>query len=97
MPVYVVAQLRFKDVERYRRYQSRFADVFKKFPGGRLLAADEAPARLDGDWQADKIVIMSFDTEDQARRFLDSREYDEISIDRRAGAETSALLVKGFG
>ena len=97
MPVYVVAQLRFTDVERYRRYQSRFADVFKKYPGGRLLAADEAPARLDGDWRADKIVIMAFDTEDQARRFLDSPEYDEISIDRRAGAETSALLVKGFG
>ena len=97
MPVYVVAQLRFKDVERYRRYQSRFADVFKKFPGGRLLAADEAPGRLDGDWQADKIVIMSFDSEDQARLFLDSPEYDEISVDRRAGAETSALLVRGLG
>ena len=97
MPVYVVAQLRFKDIERYRRYQARFADVFKKFAGGRLLAADEAPGRLDGDWQADKIVIMSFDSEDQARCFLDSPQYDEISVDRRAGAETSALLVKGVG
>ena len=97
MPVYVVAQLRFKNIELYRRYQSRFADVFRKFPGGRLLAADEAPTRMEGNWDADKLVIMAFDSEEQARQFLDSPEYAEISVDRRAGADTSALLVRGIG
>jgi uncharacterized protein (DUF1330 family) len=97
MSVYVVAQLRFKDIERYRRYQSRFADVFKQFPGGRLMVADEAPRQLEGDWRADKIVIMAFDSEDQARRFLDSPQYAEISVDRQAGADVNALLVRGLG
>lgn len=96
MPVYVVAQLRFKDVDRYRQYQARFASVFGRF-AGRLLAADEAPKRLEGDWDAQKIVIMSFESEDEARRFLDSPEYAEISVDRRAGADTTGLLVRGFG
>ena len=35
-----VAQLKFRDRERYNRYQSRFADIFRKFRG-RLVAADE--------------------------------------------------------
>lgn len=85
MPVYVVAQLRFNDIERYRRYQSRFFDVFRSFPGGRLLVADGVPQHIEGNWNGDKIVIMSFDGEDRARQFLESPEYVEISVDRPGG------------
>jgi uncharacterized protein (DUF1330 family) len=97
MPVYVIAQLRFKNVELYRRYQARFPDVLKKFPGGRLLVADEAPKPLEGSWDTQKIVIMSFASEDEARRFLDSPEYAQIAVDRRAGADVQSLLVRGIG
>lgn len=96
MTVYVVAQLRFINEDLYRRYQGRFAGVFKNFKG-RLLAADEKPVVLDGEWQRDKIVIMSFPDADEARRFLDSPEYQEISKDRVAGADNIGLLVRGFG
>ena len=42
MTVYIVAQLKFTRRELYNRYQSRFADVFRKFKG-KLLVADEHP------------------------------------------------------
>lgn len=95
MTVYVIAQLKFTDEARYRKYQARFFDVFKN-SGGRLLAADEKPAVLEGEWQRDKVVVMSFPEEQQARAFLDSPGYQEISKDRIAGAETVALLVRGL-
>lgn len=95
MTVYVVAQLTFTNENLYRRYQSRFAGVFKQF-NGRVLAADESPVLLEGEWSRNKIVMMAFPDEAEARRFLDSPGYREISEDRIAGAETVALLVKGF-
>lgn len=95
MTVYVIAQLKFTDEDRYRKYQARFFDVFKD-SGGRLLAADEKPVVLEGEWPRDKAVVMSFPDEQQARAFLESPGYREISKDRIAGADTIALLVHGL-
>jgi len=95
MSVYVVAQLRFTDEAIYRRYQGRFASVFAG-AGGRLLVADEAPIVLEGEWTRDKLVIMEFATAASARDFLESPAYRSISEERRAGAETIALLVRGL-
>jgi uncharacterized protein (DUF1330 family) len=95
MTVYLVAQLSFTDVAAYRRYQAKFMDVFAKFDG-RLLAADEHPKVGEGHWGKDKIVIMSFPDEEACLEFANSPEYEEISKDRRAGAETVSLIVKGI-
>ncbi|MFH1344476.1 MAG: DUF1330 domain-containing protein [Pseudomonadota bacterium] len=95
MTVYVIAQVKFTREEYYRRYQARFADVFKPF-AGRLLVADERPKVLDGEWTRDKVVVMEFSDEPEAMRFLDSPAYQEISRDRIAGAEVLSLLVRGL-
>jgi len=95
MSVYVIAQLRFIDVDLYRRYQKQFLFVFRS-SGGKLLAADEAPTVLEGKWALNKVVIMEFEQASTARQFLDSPEYQLISRDRLAGAETTALLVQGL-
>jgi uncharacterized protein (DUF1330 family) len=93
--VYVVAQLAFTRVEAYRRYQARFMDVFRHFDG-RLLAADEQPAVLEGRWDRDKLVLMSFPDEQAYRRFAESPAYQEISKDRKEGADSVVLLVHGL-
>ena len=62
MTVYVIVQLKMTDRAAYDRYQARFFDVFKKF-SGRLLSADEKPAVLEGAWDRDKLVLMSFPDE----------------------------------
>lgn len=95
MTVYVVAQLRFTDQTRYRLYQARFAEAFVG-SGGRLLAADESPQVLEGEWPWSKLVMMAFPDEAAARAFLDGPLYREISEHRRAGAQTTALLVQGL-
>ncbi|MBM7061689.1 DUF1330 domain-containing protein [Pseudomonas sp. UL073] len=95
MTAYVLAQLRFTDRAAYNRYQTGFMEVFRRFEG-RLLAADERPAVLEGEWQRDKVVLMAFPDEAAARRFAESPEYQAISVDRRAGADTLSLLVHGL-
>ena len=95
MSAYVIAQLRFINEAAYRRYQCRFAGVFAG-SGGKLLAADEAPIVLEGEWASDKLVNMEFDGSEMARKFLQSPAYQAIGEDRKAGAETIALLVRGL-
>ncbi len=96
MSAYVLAQLQFTNVERYRRYQSRFIEIFAQ-SGARLLCADESPTLLEGDWLGDKVVLMEFPDEASALRWLQSSAYQAIAEDRKAGANTTALLLKGLG
>ena len=95
MTVYAIAQLRFIDRAAYDRYQARFMDVFRRHRGT-LLAADESPEVVEGHWDRDKVVLMSFPDEAAFRSWSESPEYQEISKDRRVGADTVVLLAKGL-
>jgi uncharacterized protein (DUF1330 family) len=93
--VYAIAQLRFTDRAAYDRYQARFIDVFRRYRGT-LLAADESPEVVEGSWDREKVVLMSFPDETAFQSWSESADYQQISKDRRAGADTVVLLVKGL-
>ena len=95
MTVYAIAQLRFTDRAAYDRYQARFLDVFARF-SGTLLAADESPQILEGRSDREKVVLMSFPDETSFRAWANSAEYQEISKDRRAGADSLVMLIDGL-
>ncbi len=96
MAVYCIAQMRFTDRAAYDRYQARFMEVFLRFKG-RLLAADEAPQVIEGQWDREKVVLMSFPDEAAYRDFASFDAYQEIARDRLAGTEAVVLLAKGLG
>lgn len=95
MSVYIVAQLRFTDRAAYDRYQARFPAVFAK-SRGRLLAADETPKVLEGEWRHEKLVLLEFPDEPSARGFIQSPAYRAIALDRKKGADTLAVLARGL-
>lgn len=94
MTVYAIAQLKIHDRARYKRYLERFMDVLKAHKG-RLLAADDSPRVLRGDVTMDKVVVLSFENEEQFRAWGASPEYVEISKDRDASSDATILFVKG--
>ena len=69
--------------------------VFRNFKG-KLLVADDRPVVLEGNWPRDKLVIMEFPDAEAAREFQESREYQDISVDRKAGADAIVLTVRGL-
>ena len=69
--------------------------VFQRYKG-RLLAADESPRVLEGHWDREKVVLMSFPDEAAFFERSQSPDYQEIAKDRYAGATTVSLLVKGI-
>jgi uncharacterized protein (DUF1330 family) len=78
-----------------RRYVERFMGVMKNYQG-RVLVADEHPVVLEGAWDGNKIVVISFPDEPAFRAWAESPEYLEIAKDRKAGAKSVILLVKGI-
>ena len=95
MTVYAIAQLKFTDRAAYDRYRARFMEVFRRHPGT-LLAADESPVVIEGEWDREKLVLMSFPDEAAFHDWAQSPEYQDISQDRLAGADTLVLLVEGL-
>ena len=95
MTVYAIAQLRIHDRESYDRYQAAFMPIFSRY-GGQLLAADEKPRPIEGEYDRDKVVLMSFPDRESFEAWANSAEYQEISKDRRAGADTVTVLVRGL-
>lgn len=95
MTVYAIAQLKFTDRDAYDRYQAAFMEVFQRY-SGTLLAADEAPQVVEGQWDREKVVLIAFPDEAAFREWAESPDYQGISEDRRAGADTVVLLVQGL-
>jgi uncharacterized protein (DUF1330 family) len=93
--VYAIAQLKFTHRDAYNRYQAAFMEIFQRY-SGTLLAADEAPRLIEGEWDRDKVVLMSFPDEAAFREWAESHEYQRISEDRRAGADTLVVLVQAI-
>jgi len=93
--VYAVAQMSIHDRARYDRYVSRFMRVLAGFDG-RLLAADEAPAVLEGTWPHQKVVLLEFPDRPAFERWANSSEYTDIAKDRIAATTGCVLLVTGI-
>ena len=96
MPVYIVAAISIHDREGYDRYASRFFATLKG-TGGRLLASDEAPQVLEGEWSGSKVNLISFPDRESAERWYTSEAYREIAKDRLAATDGTIWLVTGFG
>lgn len=94
MTVYAIGQITITDREAYDRYLSRFNQVFGRFKG-RLLAADEKPEVVEGRWEWQKVILISFPDVRAFRDWFDSPDYRRIAHDRMSGTSGVILLASG--
>jgi uncharacterized protein (DUF1330 family) len=95
MSVYCIAQISITNRDIYNRYQARFMDVFQKFKG-QVLAADEKPQVVEGEWHHQKIILLKFPDQKSFEDWANSPDYQEIAKDRKSGSEGIVLLVKSI-
>lgn len=96
MAVYGVATITIHDRTAYDRYSGAFMEVFAQSKGT-LLAVDETPQAIEGEWTATRLVLISFPDEAAFRDWFDSPAYQAIARDRHAGSVATILLAKGLG
>jgi len=92
---YIVAELKVHDPETMVRYRLLSQAAVEQY-GGRFLVRGGESGVLEGKWTPpQRLVIVEFDTVEQARRFHDSPEYRAARKLRENAAEMNMLVVSG--
>lgn len=94
MPAYIIVDLEITDPDGYADYGQRVPPTVAAY-GGRYLVRGGTVETLEGDWQPKRLVVLEFDSAQQARAWWASEEYREPKAMRRRAARTRMLLVEG--
>lgn len=93
--VYLIASLNIHDRERYGQYEAGFMDIFAAYEG-EMLAVDETPDVLEGDYQATRTVLIRFPSQDAADDWFNSEAYQALATHRHAASTGSIIRIKAF-
>ena len=91
---YVIVEIEITDPELYERYKQLAPPTVQAY-GGRYLARGGATAALEGVWDPQRLVILEFESLEQARAWHDSPEYREARSLRWRAAQSRMLAIAG--
>jgi len=92
---YVIAQASVTNPEQYEGYKALAGAAVAKY-GGKYVVRGGATHLLEGDWAPPRLVILEFDSVEQAKRFYDSPEYRAAREQRQGAAQMNMLVVEGL-
>ncbi len=95
MAYYFSAQIRIHDPEEYDRYLENFDEIFSRHQG-KILAVDESPTLLEGEWNYSRSVLMRFESREEFEDWYFSRDYQQIMKYRLNAAKCDTILIKGY-
>lgn len=96
MASYIVARITINDRERYAQYEAGFLEIFAAH-AGKLLAVDDNPEVLEGDWRCTRTVIAEFPDRESALAWYRSDDYQTLAEHRFAASDGEVALLAGFG
>ncbi len=92
VPVYFIVQEEIRDADAMTEYGQKARAAPSP---GKVVAVDDAPKILEGDWHGQRAVIIEFEDEAAFRAWYDSPEYQEALKIRLAATDSRAALVQG--
>ena len=94
MAGYAIIHDEIQDQALFAEFRKRVGPTVEAH-GGRYLVRGGAIEVMDGDWVPDRIIVIEFDSVEQARAWLTSPEYAEIKQIRMKAANASVIIVEG--
>ena len=94
MSSYFLALIDIHDPECYEQYLDGFDEIFSNYRG-QVLAVEDAPRVLEGNWPAKRTVLIKFPNDDELHRWYDSEEYQQLATHRKAAAFPTAAILSG--
>ena len=95
MTAYVIVDINIHDPLRYEEYKNLAAPTVELY-GGKYIARGGRTERLEGDWSPSRLVILQFDTLEQAKQWHDSPEYSGARKIRYETATSSMVVIEGI-
>jgi uncharacterized protein (DUF1330 family) len=94
MSCYFVAHITIHDRAEYKLYEDGFDEIFARYKG-EVVAVDDHPKLLEGEWPYTRVVMIRFPDEQEARRWYDSSAYQQLVRHRLNAATANVVLVHG--
>ncbi len=94
MPAYVIVDVEVTDQERYNAYRQLSGPSVQKH-NGHFIARGGAVELLEGDWLPKRLVIIEFESVEQAKHWYNSPEYREARQVREGAANFNMIVVEG--
>ena len=94
MAAYVISDVETRDPQGMTRYRTLAADSIAHH-GGRYVVRGGPVETLEGGWTPEAIVVVEFDSADQARAWYASPEYAEALTVSQTALARRLILVEG--
>ena len=94
MAAYVITYLEITDPTAFQAYRKLAAPTFAPY-GGKPVVVDGPFEILEGMIQPRSVVVIEFETMEQARKWYASPEYAQTIPLRQQAANASLILVEG--
>ena len=92
---YAIILLDVHDRDRYAEYARRATEIEDRH-GGRPLVVSDTREVVEGEWPAERTVVLEFPSIDHVRAWYEDPDYQDL-ISLRHGATSSRILfVEGF-
>ena len=95
MAGYVVVQVSIHDPEGFAVYREMVPPTLEVY-GGRYLVRGGDWENLEGDWKPERLVIIEFDSVEQARNWWSSTEYAPAKELREKTTTSKLVIVEGI-
>jgi len=95
MTAYVVVDINVHDPIGYEEYK-KLAPAAVELYGGKYIACGGRTETLEGDWSPSRLVILQFESMEQAKKWLNSEEYREARAMRNKTTDSQMVVIDGI-
>lgn len=96
MAAYLIVDIEVTDPAGMEEYRKGVGATLAQY-GGKVRAVGGRIEVLEGDWQPKGMVVVEFDSMEQAKRWYQSPEYAPLIPVRQRSAQANLVLVEGVG
>ena len=94
MSAYVILDVEVTDPGTYEEYKKQSTEALAAY-GGKFLVRGGPHEVLEGDWLPNRIVVVEFESVQQAQKWYDSPEYAAPKALRQRASNSRMILVAG--
>ena len=94
MAAYLIGEIEVTDPATYDDYRKQVAGTLTRY-GGRFAVRGGKVESLEGGWTPKRIVVLEFQSLEQARNWYRSTEYAPLIALRQRASRGKLILVEG--
>lgn len=95
MAAYLIADTRLTDAQAYEEYKRKARPLAELYGGEYIVRGGEMVLKENDLWSPARLVIVRFPSTEQARRFYESAEYQQVLGISKRSAERTVVIVEG--